>query len=146
MEQTYLLPAISNGNPREQALIRKWWRESCGGRGEIVWEYFIQGYYADAIWFKESPYHGRESSGKETSSRFPLKGQKIAICEAKCDFRPELIGQALVYRCLIERAGAQVEKTLIFSEQTSSVLSWVAKELGLEVVEIYTRQTAQPDV
>jgi hypothetical protein len=135
MADSYLRDSISNGNPREQALIRRWWHEVCGGTGEIVWEYCIQGYYADAIWFRHSSRHGHENPGTRTAERFPLDGQKIVLCEAKLKLSPELIGQALVYRSLFSRAGAIVERTVLFSEAAHPVLSSVANELGLEVVE-----------
>ena len=38
-QPNYLRESISNGNAREQALIRRWWHEQHKAQGCIVWEY-----------------------------------------------------------------------------------------------------------
>src|SRR5690606_42153184 len=38
----YLKEPISNGNPREQALIRRWWCEQKASSGLLVWEYCLR--------------------------------------------------------------------------------------------------------
>ncbi len=108
---TYLRKAISNGHPREQALIHRWWHESHKARGCMVWEYH-----------------------KETAKRFPLEGNEMVLCEAKISLDPELIGQALVYTRLARRAGGAVRETVIFAETGSRSLQEAAQELGLTVV------------
>jgi hypothetical protein len=91
----FLQDSISNGNPHEQALIRRWWHQEEGAAGQIVWEYYLDGRYVDAIWFPHYPTAGgAESDGKDAPNRFPLKGAEIVVCEAKRDLTPELIGQA----------------------------------------------------
>lgn len=135
MTSEFLRAPVSNGNPREQALIRRWWLDSCRGKGEIVWEYHIDGYYIDAIWIKDSPNHGKENPGRETSIKFPLKGQKIVLCEAKIKLTPELIGQALVYSKLLDKTGPEIEGTIIFCERSNAAITSVAIEFGLRVVE-----------
>ena len=47
----YLRNSISNGSELEQALIRRWWHEEHESRGRIVWEYYLDWWYADAILF-----------------------------------------------------------------------------------------------
>jgi len=145
MNSRYLKPPVSNGNAREQALIRQWWSEEQGNRGHLVWEYYVQGYYIDAIWFPNSPNHGIESPGRATGTLFPIAGESIVVCEAKSKFIPELIGQALVYSQLLIRAGAKVERTLVLSEQRNPVLKAVAEELGLTVYETYAQQANGTD-
>src|SRR5678815_2735548 len=94
----YARPAICNGNPHEQALIRRWWHEEHNGKGRLVWEFPLSGCWVDAIWFPEAPCSGAEEFGLRLPTRFPLKGQSIVICEAKHRrVNPSLIGQALVY-------------------------------------------------
>ena len=130
----YLRASISNGIPREQALIRRWWHEAHDAQGQIVWEYNLEGRYADAIWFPASSGNGVESPGVEASQHFPLRGQKIVLLEAKLSLNPELVGQALVYTRLALRAGASVAQTVIFAESGSRSMQDAARELGLSVV------------
>ena len=129
----YRKAPISNGNPDEQALIRKWWQEKCDGKGVLVWEYYVDPYYIDALWFKDNPNHGREYPGRNGRIQFPVSGEHVVLCEAKLSFNPELIGQALTYSFLLMRAGAKVERTVIFTEQSNSILEDVAQKYGLEV-------------
>jgi len=133
MNDAYFQSAVSNGNPYEQALIRRWWAEDQEMKGELVWEYHIDGYYIDAVWFPDSANSGVENPGVNTNGYFPIKDQKIVICEAKLRLTPELVGQALVYTELARRAGAKVEKTVVFCDEVSPRIASVAAELGLEV-------------
>jgi len=130
----FLRASVSNGNPREQALIRRWWHTEHGGRGTIVWEYCLEGLYADAIWFPDTGETGKEESGQQTATRFPLKGREIYLCEAKVFLTPELIGQALVYRWYVEKAGATVKGVVIFAESDPQNRRQAAAALGLVVV------------
>ncbi|MCA9471739.1 MAG: hypothetical protein MRJ96_04505 [Nitrospirales bacterium] len=118
-QPNYLKDSISNGNPREQALIRRWWAEEQGSKGLLVWEYYIDGRYADCLWFLDDIRDGQEASGKQSSGTFPLTGRRIVLCEAKHDLNPEVIGQALVYSRFAIAAGGHLEKTIIFSETAS---------------------------
>jgi len=130
----YLRKSISNGNPREQALIRRWWHEEQGGRGRIVWEYFLEGRFADAMWFPDDVGVGQEEAGQATSQRFPLAGRDVVLCEAKGDLSPEVVGQALVYARFASRAGANVRQVVVLAELGSRVMLEVAEELGLTAV------------
>lgn len=130
----YLQASISNGNPREQALIRRWWHEQHDAHGQIVWEYFLEGKYADAVWFPNLPGVATEVAGTETARRFPLFGQEIVLCEAKLDLTAELVGQALVYTRFAVRAGARVARTIILAETGSASMQEAARELGLSVL------------
>lgn len=130
----YLRPAISNGIPREQALIRRWWHEQHGAAGRIVWEYYLRGKYADAIWFCCEPEGGLEAPGTQAPRRFPLKGQEVVVCEAKSDVTPEVIGQALVYTVFARQEGATVLETVVFAERGSEDMQFAARELGVSVV------------
>lgn len=130
----YIQPAVSNGNPREQALIRRWWREVHGARGRIVWEYYLGDCYLDAMWFPEESDHGIECPGTKAPTGFPIKGVPVVLCEAKLRLTPELIGQALVYGCFARRAGANVRSIVIFAETARPAFKEAAEELGLEVV------------
>jgi hypothetical protein len=130
----YFRPAISNGNPHEQALIRRWWHENHAARGRIVWEYCLEGLYADAIWFPEIAGHGIEETGQQSSLRFPLRGSRVVLCEAKIKLTPELIGQALVYAWYAEQAGASVEETIVFAQLDPYSRQKAAEALGLTVV------------
>ena len=127
----YLKESISNGNNIEQALIRKWWHEKHNAKGTIVWEYYLEGRYQDAIWFPNTPQSGIEESGKEAPKRYPLKDQEVILCEAKLTLTPELIGQALVYKQFVLHAGAIVKECVIFSETANDSMINVARELGL---------------
>lgn len=131
---SYHQAPISNGNPDEQALIRQWWHEEQGGRGLIVWEYYIGGCYVDAVWFSDHAEHGREEPGAKAHTRFPITGQSIVLCEAKIRLTPELIGQALVYQTFAKRAGAEVGRTIILARSGSQELRMAARDLGLEVI------------
>lgn len=130
----HLRIAVSNGQPQEQRLIRKWWHEEHGARGRLVWEYCLEDWYADAIWFPHETAAGGEQPGIAAASRFPLEGQRVVLCEAKARLTPELIGQAMVYRKLAESAGAQVDRVVIFSVRAPARLRGIAEDLGLEVV------------
>lgn len=130
----YLTGSVSNGNPREQALIRRWWHEKQGARGRMVWEYCLGDLYADGVWFPDAPELGCEEPGRGATNRFPLSGRTVVLCEAKIKLTPELIGQALVYRVLARRAGARVQESVIFAEKGSAVMSETARELGLTLV------------
>jgi hypothetical protein len=130
----YILPSVSNGNPREQALIRRWWYESEGGRGTVVWEYYLEGRYADAIVFLKNNNPSEEVGGTETPKRFPLRGSEVVVCEAKVELTPELIGQTLVYTRFAIRAGAKVRETMVFAERASKSLEEVAADLNLRVI------------
>lgn len=127
----YLPEPVSNGNPEEQALIRRWWHEEQEGHGRIVWEYFLQGKYADAIWFPSDPESGVESPGNEAPSLFPLKGADIVLCEAKEKLNPEVIGQALVYSAFARRMGANMRETIVFTQTASDSMRAAALEYGL---------------
>jgi hypothetical protein len=111
----YLRKSISNGNPREQALIRRWWHEEQGARGRIVWEYFLEGRFADAMWFPDDSGVGEEEPGQATSQRFPLAGRDVVLCEAKGDLTPAVVGQALVYARFASRAGANVRQIVVLT-------------------------------
>lgn len=131
----FLRPAISNGNPHEQALIRRWWVEQCQSQGELVWEYHLAGYYIDAVWFKNSASNGVEHPGRNTNEMFPIDGQRIVVCESKLKLTPELVGQALVYSQLARRAGATVDATVLLCTASNPTIKSVACELGLDVIE-----------
>ena len=70
----YLLPSVSNGNPREQALIRRWWYDSWGARGTLVWEYYLEGRYADAVLFCGADAPSGEEGGIGVPVTFPPSG------------------------------------------------------------------------
>lgn len=129
----YLQPSISNGVPAEQAVIRRWWHEKHKARGRIVWEYYLDGCYADAIWFPDAPGQGQEEPGKGTGRLFPLSGENVVVCEAKQTLTPELIGQAMVNSELTRRAGANLRYTVVFAERATTALKEVAEKFGLTV-------------
>jgi len=129
----YLQEPISNGNPKEQALIRKWWHEKQNRKGALIWEYYLEGKYADAIWIPGSAETGADFPGKSTSEKFPLDGVEIILCEAKLDLTPEVVGQALVYTNFAKAAGAIVLKTIVFCENGSDSMRRAAVELGLNL-------------
>jgi len=130
----YVRQAISNGQPREQALIRRWWHEVHAARGCLVWEYYLGNCYVDAMWFPEASETGREIPGADASKNFPIQGPPVVLCEAKLRLTPELIGQALLYQVLAERAGAKVRATIVFAETARPDFASAAEQLGLEVV------------
>ena len=130
----YLREAVSNGNPREQGLIRRWWHESHGARGRLVFEYHFEGRYADAVWFPTAECRGVEESGQSAASRFPVEGAEVILCEAKLELNPEVVGQALVYRSFAIEAGATVRETVIFCESGSDPMRRAAARLGLTLV------------
>ena len=132
--QQYLKAPVSNGNRREQALIRRWWHEENSGNGALVWEYYLEGRYADAVWFPNAPNPGIEVSGRKAPEKYPLQGIEIVLCEAKSHLTPELIGQALVYMKFACYAGARVRETIVFSETADSSMKKVAEDLRLKVV------------
>lgn len=130
----YIRESVSNGSVGEQAIIRSWWYEKHSAQGLLVWEYYLNGKYADAIWFCEDAVSEVEEPGQNVSKRFPLEGRSIVICEAKKDLTRELIGQALVYSVFAKHAGANVLSTVIFAENAPADMIRAAEELGLEVV------------
>lgn len=144
MNDVYFQPPISNGNPYEQALIRRWWTEQKNGVGELVWEYYVAPYYIDAVWFSDSANDGIENPGLNTTAKFPIEGRNIVLCEAKARLTPELIGQALVYSELAKRAGANVEQAIVFCNESNPTIQSVAEGFGLEVVK-YAQQGAAAD-
>jgi hypothetical protein len=126
---------ISNGHPTEQALIRRWWHEVHAGRGRMVWEYYLEGRYLDAVWFPDVLGVGDESDGRAAPRKHPIKGIKVVLCEAKADgLTPGLIGQALVHRQYAAHAGAIVRDTVVFSAKAADSIKRAAAELGLSVV------------
>lgn len=130
----YVRAAISNGHPREQALIRRWWHEKHGARGRIVWEYYLGGCYLDAMWFPESTDSGSEYPGLGAPAKFPIAGVPVVLCEAKLRLNAELIGQALVYGTLARRANADVRSVMIFAETALPAFRTASEDLGLVVV------------
>jgi hypothetical protein len=137
MDDPYWRDAVSNGNPDEQALIRRWWHHQ-GGGGLLVWEYYLAGCYLDAVWFPEHPTAAGEQPGTRTAAKFPIEGRSVVLCEAKIRLTPELIGQALVYKTFAEKAGANVTRTVIFAREGRTELRIAAEKLGLEVVLLDT--------
>ncbi|MCH8806884.1 MAG: hypothetical protein IH986_12445 [Planctomycetes bacterium] len=130
----YLREPVSNGNPREQALIRRWWHETHAAKGLLVWEYHLEGRYADAIWFPDVDEAGAEKPGKDATKLYPIRGQRIVLCEAKLSLNPEVVGQALIYAQFAEDAGAEVSDIAVFCESGSDSLRRTARELGLTLV------------
>lgn len=130
----YHLPAVSNGHPKEQALIRRWWHEVHGARGRIVWEYYLGDCYLDAMWFPDADESAAEYPGTEAPTRFPITGAQVVLCEAKMRLTPELVGQALMYATFARRSGAQIRTTVIFAETGKAAFVSAAEELGLQVV------------
>ena len=131
----FLRPSICNGNPNEQAQIRRWWHEEHSAKGRLIWEYPLFDCWLDAIWIPDAPCYGVEESGLKLPSRFPLRGQRIVVCEAKHRrVSASLIGQALVYGAFARRAGAIVDRTVVFAERVTPELAEIASELGLHVV------------
>ena len=130
----YRRDAISNGIPEEQELIRRWWHEECGAKGKLVWEYYLEGSYADAFWFFEDESIGSENAGIATAKLHPIADKNVVLCEAKSGLNPEVIGQAIVYERLARSAGANVARVIVFCQSGSEPMQRVAKELGLEVV------------
>lgn len=140
----YMKAAISNGNPAEQALIRRWWHEVENAEGRLVWEYYLDGRYVDAIWFPDDPKDSVESDGKDAPGRFSLRNKKIILCEAKLELTPELIGQALVYSTFALNAHGKLGRTVVFAETGSDAMRRAAKQLGLWVV-IGTEDATAPE-
>jgi hypothetical protein len=130
----YLRTPVCNGHPREQALIRRWWHEVQGGRGRMIWEYYLGDCYLDAMWLPEAKESGAEASGGDARKGVTLSGVPVVLCEAKLRLTPELIGQALLYTVFARRAGAQIRSTVIFAETARPEFKSAAEELGLEVV------------
>ncbi|MES2706035.1 MAG: hypothetical protein V4726_05465 [Verrucomicrobiota bacterium] len=141
----FLRDSVTNGNPQEQALIRRWWHEEHGANGRLVWEYPLCGRWVDAIWFSDAIDDIMEQSGLKLSSRFPLANSRIVLCEAKHrQVTPELIGQALVYTSFARRAGAIVERTVIFADTAAPDILAAAVDLGLEVILTDMSSAAAP--
>ena len=131
----YVQTAVSGGIPREQALIRRWWHENQNAIGLLVWEYYLgDGNYADAIWFPDEEKFLGERPEQKVSKVFPIAGRKVILCESKLTLSHGLIGQALVYRALALRAGAEVLEVITFSEIASPTMIQIARDLGLKVV------------
>jgi hypothetical protein len=140
---SYLRKPITNGNAHEQALIRRWWHEQHKAQGRLVWEYPLCGHWVDAIWFLDVTDNAVEESGPKLPSRFPISGARIVICEAKHrHVTPALVGQALVYSAFARRAGAIVERTVIFADAVAPKIYAAAVDLGLEVVVSTTSLSA----
>ena len=134
MGAPYLRPAVSNGHPGEQALIRQWWFEQHGAKGALVWEYYLEECYLDAVWFPDATEHGVEFPGLKVATKFPLAGKRIVLCEAKLRLTPELIGQALVYGAFAKRRGAEIQSIVVFVATGSEPMKAAAEEMGLQVV------------
>lgn len=132
--EDYLRPPVCNGNPREQALIRRWWHEAHGARGQLFWEYHLDGCYLDALWIPDAGGDGVELPGAAAPKAFAIDAIPVVLCEAKRQLTPELIGQALVYAVLARHFGAEVRSTVIFAERARPTLQMAAEALGLEVV------------
>lgn len=130
----YVRPSVSNGHPREQALIRRWWHEAHGARGRLVWEYYLGECYLDAMWFPDVNDDGAEYSGLAAPSKFPIFGVPVVLCEAKSYLNPQVIGQALVYGAFARRAGVDVRSIVVFAEKASPAFRAAAEDLGLQVV------------
>ena len=107
-----------------------------GSAGVLVWEYCLEGrFYADAVIFLDLVPTGAEMPGQQTAKRYPLKGARVVLCEAKAnELSPELIGQALVYRSIALACGAQVESTNVFAAADSPRMLAVAHEYGLKPI------------
>ncbi|MDB4909143.1 MAG: hypothetical protein JWO05_3927 [Gemmatimonadetes bacterium] len=134
MTSAFERPAISNGHPREQALIRRWWHEVHEARGRLVWEYYLGDCYVDAVWFPDADETGVEYAGASAPSKFPLAGCSVVLCEAKLRLTPELVGQALMYGVFARRAGAELRSIVIFSQTAKPSFISAAEECGLTVV------------
>lgn len=132
--KSFLCSPVSNGNPSEQALIRRWWHETHDARGCLVWEYCLNGLYADALWFPNAECVAIEEPGQRTSIRFPLRDTEVVLCEAKMKLTPELIGQAVVYLWSAKHAGARVRETVVFAASDPFAIRGAAETLGLTVV------------
>lgn len=130
----YLRPAVCNGHPVEQALIRRWWNEAHGARGCLVWEYYLGDCYADAVWFPDAAETGAEHPGTRAVAKFPMSGASVVLCEGKLRLTPELIGQAVVYRFLARAAGANVQYVVLFAESASPGFQAAAEDAGFQVV------------
>ena len=130
----FIKKPFSNGHPLEQAMIRKWWHEEHKAHGRLVWEYYLEGRYLDAIWFHDGNVSGVEEDGVSAPKRFPLAGKRVTLCESKIKLTPELIGQALVYRQFAIKVRALVQDVYIFSESADSAMFTAASELGLKPV------------
>jgi hypothetical protein len=101
----------------------------------MVWEYTLENRSVDAIWFPSVPSVGEEHNGKAAARRHPLKGVEVVLCEAKAAaLTPELVGQALVYRQFVLRAGAIVRDTVVFAPKADDAMRRAAAELGLTLV------------
>lgn len=131
----YLRNSISNGSELEQALIRRWWHEEHESRGRIVWEYYLDWWYADAILFYNEKTKAVEETGQKARERFPLNGSEIILCEAKQTLSPSLIGQALVHAALARQFGARVIETIVLAERApNESIKKIATDFGLKVV------------
>ena len=127
----YLRASVSNGHPHEQALIRRWWHETHGARGRLVWEYYLGDCYLDAMWFPDANDRGTELPGIGAPTNYPIASVPVVLCEAKLRLTPELIGQALVYGSFARRAGENVQSIVIFAETARPAFVTAAEYLGL---------------
>ena len=131
---SWIREAVSNGNPKEQAAIRRWWKKEKAGRGHLQWEFTLAGNWsADALWFPESGQNGEELKGLGSSS-LDLRGCPVSLLEAKRCFTPELLGQAVCYREFLIDTGAVIRGTWIFTEEEVFPLRRVAERHGIDVV------------
>jgi hypothetical protein len=144
LDDKYLREALSNGQPREQALIRQWWQKEKGGRGCLIWEYYLGGRFLDALWLPGETEACKEHHGTGITQKFPIAGKTVVLCEAKLQLTPELIGQALVYRSFALRLGANVHSTVIFAETATDDMRQAAADLGLFAVVAKAPPTAMP--
>ena len=137
----YLRDSISNGNVREQANIRKWWVEAAHSSGLLAWEYPLDGYHVDAIWFPKHEISGETSKGRGARTSYPISGHQIVICEAKSSLSPTLVGQAVVYKALATKAGAKVIQVNLFVEKASEKMIQLVADLGFHCVLIGKQAT-----
>ena len=129
----YLKESVSNGNPIEQALIRRWWQEKHYGLGLLVWEYFVNGKYIDAVWFPNSTQSG-EVPGIATNKLYPVADIEVVLLEAKAvDLSYGLIGQALVYKVLLEGKGAVIRDVVILAQSGEEYMIHAVMKLGLSI-------------
>lgn len=130
----YIKPSVSNGKVEEQALIRRWWHERHQAHGILVWEYYLEPCFIDAVWFPHEPGTGIEKTGQMAPRRYPIHGNRIVLLEAKKTLRSDLLGQALTHGWLAKRSGAIVESSVVLAEVGHPSFIQFGKELGFEVV------------
>jgi hypothetical protein len=92
-------------------------------------------WWVDAVWFPYVDGSAVEDSGVNLTSRFPIAGERIVLCEAKHrEVTPGLIGQALMYGAVARRVGAVVERTVIFADSGAPDICPAGGDLGLDVI------------